>query len=63
MIFDPYLPLGMYEGGNGKNRETFPHIPDEPSKSCHPRNFCRLRQYMSAIDQLDKATSRSVTGL
>jgi len=27
MIFDPYLPLGMYEGGNGKNRETFPHIP------------------------------------
>ena len=26
----------MYEGGDGKNRETFPHIPDEPSK---PRNF------------------------
>ena len=23
----------MYEGGDGKNRETFPHIPDEPSKS------------------------------
>ena len=26
----------MYEGGDGKNRETFPRIPDEPSK---PRNF------------------------
>ena len=26
----------MYEGGNGKNRKTFPCIPDEPSK---PRNF------------------------
>ena len=26
----------MYEGGDGKNRETFPCIPDEPSK---PRNF------------------------
>ena len=22
----------MYEDGDGKNRETFPHIPDEPSK-------------------------------
>ena len=26
----------MYEGGDGKNRKTFPRIPDEPSK---PRNF------------------------
>ena len=26
----------MYEGGDEKNRETFPHIPDEPSK---PWNF------------------------
>ena len=26
----------MYEGGDGKNRETFPRIPDEPSK---PRNL------------------------
>ena len=26
----------MCEGGHGKNRETFLHIPDEPSK---PRNF------------------------
>ena len=26
----------MHEGGDGKNRETFPRIPDEPSK---PRNF------------------------
>ena len=26
----------MYEGGDGNNRETFPRIPDEPSK---PRNF------------------------
>jgi len=26
----------MYEGGDWKNRETFPRIPDEPSK---PRNF------------------------
>jgi len=26
----------MYEGGDGKNCETFPRIPDEPSK---PRNF------------------------
>jgi len=26
----------MYKGGDGKNRETFPHIPDEPSKL---RNF------------------------
>jgi len=26
----------MYEGGDGKNHETFPYIPDEPSK---PRNF------------------------
>ena len=30
----------MYKGGDGKNRETFPRIPDEPSK---PRNFCRSR--------------------
>ena len=30
-----------------KNRETFPHIPDEPSKpqNFHPRNFCHL-QYL-----------------
>jgi len=26
----------MYEGGDEKNRETFPCIPDEPSK---PRKF------------------------
>jgi len=26
----------MYKGGDGKNREIFPRIPDEPSK---PRNF------------------------
>ena len=26
----------MYEGGDGKNRKTFPRIPDEPSKL---RNF------------------------
>ena len=26
----------MYESSDGKNHETFPHIPDEPSK---PRNF------------------------
>ena len=27
---------GLYEGGGGKNCETFSHIPDEPSKL---RNF------------------------
>ena len=26
----------VHEGGDGKNRETFPCIPDEPSK---PQNF------------------------
>ena len=26
----------MYEGGDGKNREAFPYISDEPSK---PLNF------------------------
>jgi len=30
----------MYEGDDGKNRETFPRIPDEPSK---PRNFSPLK--------------------
>ena len=25
-----FVKLG--EGGDGKSRETFPHIPDEPSK-------------------------------
>jgi len=30
----------MYEGGDGKNRETFSRIPDEPSK---PRNFSPLK--------------------
>ena len=37
----------MYEGGDGKNRETFPRIPDEPSK---PRNFCHL-QYAQKFAQ------------
>ena len=30
----------MYEGGDGKNRDTFPHIPDKPSKL---RNFSPLK--------------------
>ena len=30
----------MYEGGDGKNRKTFPHIPDEPNK---PQNFSPLK--------------------
>ena len=25
----------MYEDCDGKNHETFPHIPDEPSKQAH----------------------------
>ena len=35
----------MYEDGDEKNRENFPHIPDEPSKpqNVHPQNFCHLR--------------------
>ena len=43
--FCPSESSDMYEGGDGKNRETFPRIPDEPSKprNFHPRNFCRLR--------------------
>jgi len=30
----------LYEGGDGKNRKTFPRIPDKPSK---PRNFSPLK--------------------
>ena len=35
-VFVQMLVAVLYEGGDGKNRETFPRIPDEPSK---PRNF------------------------
>ena len=34
----------MYEGGDGKkNRETFPHIPVEPSK---PQNFSPSKPFV-----------------
>ena len=36
----------MYEGGDGKNRETFPHIPDEPSK---PQNFSPLKLLLFTV--------------
>jgi len=35
----------MYEGGDGKNRETFPAYLMNPAnrETFHPRNFCRLQ--------------------
>jgi len=33
----------MYEGGDGQNHETFPYIPDEPSK---PQSFFTLEIFV-----------------
>ena len=33
----------MYEGGDGKNRKTFPRISDEPSK---PQNFSPSKTFV-----------------
>ena len=45
----------MHEGGDGKNRKTFPCIPDEPSKpqNFSPSNFCRLRYFVPVYTPLD----------
>ena len=47
----------MCEGGdgNGKNRETFPRIPDEPSK---PRNFSPSKLLSFTVCQQNKKHNR-----